>query len=278
MYMHPENCSFTLFKKMATSYEPWKAPSASNLNFLDQTSSVNPGEGSVPPFRGAAPNTELGVHGSFDSPEETAQTSPATVTMACPVSMANWDATIKKIQSLRQRIVMVRSEPSEQSVMIEEPFRAERAYAKEGEVNSYFPEKVISSDIEKSIAVQAIALTGSRGAGDTLLVSLFPTGPNVNNRLFEMKETSYKGKTMFPNVGVLMSHIAEKSAGIIHITLAVEHAVETKLKRKNTYTDQERDKRNKITGRALTPSEMECFVTGHVTAGEPLLFKWFADK
>ena len=263
---------------MATSYEPWKAPSASNLNFLDQASTVNPGEGSAPPFRGVAPSTELDVHGSFDSPEDTAQTSPATITMACPVSMANWDATIENIQKHRQKIVMVRSMPTEKRVVIEEAYRAERAYASATSPDAYSTDKGVgnSSSSKTTISCQAIALTGSRTGGDTLLVSLMPMASNSSNRLYARKKEVSPGKFVFPNVGVLMSHIAEKSAGIIHITLAVEHAVEIKLKRKNVYSESEAITRSGFPSLS-TIFKKESSITGHVTAAEPLLFKWFAD-
>ena len=283
-------------KKMATAYEPWKTPSGINLNFLGQSSSVNPGEGSAPSFHGQAPRTELGVHGSFDSPEETAQTSPATVTMACPVSPVHWDATIATLKQHHQRIVSVRAFPREGRVRIEEPYRAERAYDMDvDDRGGYLPDTGICSTDEKTFYLHAVALTGSRANdGGTALVSLMPFSPAMSAIYEAYKSEEHNGKHMYPNAGVLMSYTAEKSSGTIHITLAVEHAVEVKLKTRPAYTladAQKRTGRNTdavtagkgITGGAVIKDPsikfkyVEKWISGSVTAGEPLTFKWFAE-
>lgn len=284
-------------KKMAAAYEPWKTPSGINLNFLGQSSSVNPGEGSAPSFHGQAPRTELGVHGSHDSPEETAQTSPATVTMACPVSAVNWDATIATLKQCHQRIVSVRAFPHEGKVRIEEPYRAERAYDMDvGSRGGYLPGTKICKTANGTFYLHAVALTGSRADdGGTALVSLMPFSPAMSAIYEANKSEEHNGKRIYPNAGVLMSYTAEKSSGTIHITLAVEHAVEAKLKTQSAYTLAEAKERTGKSTDAVTagtglsttlPSVkddptirfafVEKWISGSVTAGEPLTFKWFA--
>ena len=277
---------------MATAYEPWKTPSGINLNLLGQSSNVNPGEGSAPSFHGQAPRTELGVHGSFDSPEETAQTSPATVTMACPVSAVNWDATITTLKQHHQRVVLVRAFPREGRVRIEEPYRAERAYDTDVATRGgYMPKEKVSQNRSNTLHLHAIALTGSRvGDGGTALVSLMPVTPDIAKFYETHKSDTYNGKHMYPNAGVLMSYTAEKSSGTIHITLAVEHAVEVKLKNKSVYSLDDALTRagasqvSTVTeGRGVSTLSsqlqfryVEKWISGPVTAGEPLAFKWFA--
>jgi len=293
---------------MATAYEPWKTPSGINLNFLGQSSNVNPGEGSAPSFHGQAPRTELGVHGSFDSPEETAQTSPATVTMACPVSAVHWDATIATLKQCHQRIVSVRAFPNEGRVRIEEPYRAERAYDMDvGSMGGYLPDTGICVTNGRTFYLHAVALTGSRANdGGTALVSLMPFSPAMSAIYEAHKSDEHNGKHIYPNAGVLMSYTAEKSSGTIHITLAVEHAVEVKLKTQSAYTLLEAKDRTGVvdivyvkpgggdkvttttttmpdgtrTTTTITTTTMEWvekWISGSVTAGEPLTFKWFAE-
>lgn len=258
---------------MSISYQPWKSPSEANLNYLGQNSTVNPGEGSVPPFRGQSAQTEIGEHGSFDSPENTAQTSPATITMACKISMSEWESTIKKIQSHRQRVVMIVPHHESQTISIEEAYRVEKAYSLNDE---YSPKEGLGNS-ESTVILQAVALTGSRTGGETTLISLFPLHSKSISAI--NKSEDMNRHDCYPNVGVLMSHIAEKSAGIIHITLAVEHAVEAKLKYKNTYSKSNVSSR--ASGTFLPGSNKnhkETSVSGHIISAEPLLFKWFSPR
>jgi len=231
---------------MPLQFEPWRAPAEANLDFLGRSSTVNPGGGSAPSFHGQTAKTELGVHGNFDSPEDTAQTSPATITVSVPVKGAKWDATIADLRTLQQKVVLV-SITSDGGVTFVEPLSTTHAYA-----NDY---DFTSNGGNHELFLHAIALTSSPAGDDTVLATLLPTSAETNKTLSAMTYT-IESPSHICNVGVLVSHIAEKSAGKIHITLAVEHAVEIKL--------------NKKFGTAVIGDLMG----DTILAAEPLLFKW----
>tara|TARA_B100000035_G_scaffold307831_1_gene311652 strand:- start:633 stop:1283 length:651 start_codon:yes stop_codon:yes gene_type:complete len=199
---------------MPITYEPWQVSRGADFDILGRSTQINPGENTVPPFRGVQPQTELGVHGSFDSPENTAQTSPGVFTMACKISRTNWDTTVADLKSHMKKVVLIK--PADGSVSITLPTSTKGAYSED-----------YSIDTRKKL-LQAIALTASDNSVDTLLVSLMPTCFETSTLLHDLSEP-IDGRQRFPSVGVLMSFVPEKSSGQIHITMAIEHAVEIKI-------------------------------------------------
>lgn len=87
------------------AYHPWATPAIPTTLFGQQTT-ANPGATVPVQFHGTAAKNEHNDHGTYDSPEDTAQTSPATVAILVPI---DGELNIARIQNLVQTSIYIGS-------------------------------------------------------------------------------------------------------------------------------------------------------------------------
>ena len=179
-----------------TDFRPW-APSAISTTLFGQATTSNPGATAPIQFHGTAANNEYNDHGIYDSPEETAQTSPATVVISVRLDA---DDDVARIQGVVQNAIYIGS--TSKTVRI--------ATKTTGALHN------AAAAGTGRIALNAVVLAAGRN-GEPHLISLLPTSPATNAELNK--------ETLEANIGVLVSVLHERSANLLHLTLAVEHAV-----------------------------------------------------
>jgi len=206
---------------MSSNYPAWRVPSSS-LDYLGQASRVNPGPGTAATaFHGNAAETELGVHGVYDSPEETAQTSPSTVTISCKIGTREQLLEQERmLRSLDHQAVLICSDNANAVQVIaatKESFSVVRTQS----------ESAAGSGGD-AYCVPAAVLSTAIAADRRMLVSLLPTDAATNALIHRNAHPNSPG-CRYPILGVLLSVVVEKSNSTLHVTLAVEHATEIVL-------------------------------------------------
>lgn len=215
------------------AYNPWQPPSIAT-SIVGHQSSVNP-TGSVPLFRGAQAVDELGVHGTFDTPEHTAQTAPSVVSFCHNMKWAEIypNITQDELHTSLNCFVEFRMTQNSERWSTAEDFIVRKARA----IGGY--------DEPAAKTLQSGILLTNVDDDDRALISLLPPSNQCKTALFHDRYTSSGDRKLM--YGVLMDHLHVASDKKCRTTLAVEHAVEIKLK---LGTEAQRSEFFKVSGKA----------------------------
>jgi hypothetical protein len=179
------------------AYHPWARPAAP-ANIVGFPSTVNPLQFPTP-FRGGLLQTEVHANGSFDAPEDTAQTSPSVYVVKVKMTKAEFAAHNYKCNEPRS--IAVKSD-------LETNGAPDARYTTVSEITAGI---LATSTRNNDSGITVIPLVNDGIWSDGVLCSIVAVAPHTTSNV-----TYHKG--------IVVSAAYDVGDGYAYITLAIEHA------------------------------------------------------